>query len=425
MKRLINWYSGLSIYLKLFPFLLIYIILIKFWVIPTNLSGDEIRYIMFSKNLLNGFYSPSFPNINLWNGPGYPIFITPLIALEIPFLGIRLLNGFLLYFSLILVYETILIYCSKRVALISTILVGSYFPAFQMLRFMITETLSWFLISLICFSFIKYWKHNSISLKYLTLTAFSIAYLAMVKVIFGYVIIAMIVTAIVFYSIPKFRTSARKSLFTFGLSLIFCLPYLIYTYNLTNKPFYWTNSGSMSLYTMSTPYADELGDWSRFKELQTNPNHRIFIDSIANLKPLERDNAFKTAAIKNIKEHPKKYIINYVANIGRLLFEYPFSNKKEDVNTLFYIFPSMFAIVFISIAMFISSIYFKLIPFEFFVLLLFFLTYLFGSTLVSAYSRMFNITLPFWILFSSYVFNNFISFGIKQNLTTKSHQTNE
>ena len=419
MQRLMNWYSRLSIYLKLFPFLLLYLVLIKLWVLPTNLSGDEGRYIMFAKNLLNGFYSPPFPNINLWNGPGYPIFLAPFIALDVPFLVIRLFNGFFLYFSLILTYKTILVYSTKRVALISAIIVGSYFPAFQMLRFMHTETLSWLLISILCFSFIKYYHNNSISLKYLTLSAFSIAYLTMVKVIFGYVIIAMMLFAVLFYLLPKFNFLARKSLFVFGLSLIFCLPYLIYTFNLTNKPFYWTNAGSMSLYTMSTPFADELGDWSNLKELQVNPNHKIFIDSIANLKPLERENAFKTAAIKNIKGHPQKYIINYVANIGRLFFEYPYSNKKEDVNTLFYIFPSMFVIVFISIAMFVGLMYFKLIPFELFVLLLFFLTYLFGSTLVSAYSRMFNITLPFWILFSSYVFNNIISLRIKQNLTTK------
>jgi hypothetical protein len=415
MKRLINWYSGLSIYLKLSPFLLIYLALINLWVLPTSLSGDEGRYIMFSKNLLNGFYSPSFPNINLWNGPGYPIFITPFIALDIPISVIRLFNGFLLYFSLILVYHTILVYSSKRVALISAILVGSYFPAFQMLRFMHTETLSWFLISLICFSFIKYWKHNSISLKYLMLTAFSITYLAMVKVIFGYVIIAMIPPAILFYLIPKFRTSARKSLFVFCLSLAFCMPYLIYTYNLTNKPFYWTNSGSMSLYTMSSPYENELGDWANTSELKLNPNHKLFMDSIANLKPLERDNAYKTAAVNNIKRHPQKYLVNWVANIGRLFFEYPFSNKIQNVNTLFYIFPSIFIIFFISISLFVSILYFKHIPFEFFVLLLFFLTYLFGSTLVSAYSRMFYITLPFWILFCSYVFNNTVSLKIKQH----------
>lgn len=415
MKRLIKWYSGLNIYIKLSPFLLAYFVLIKYWVLPTNLSGDEGRYIMFSKNLLNGFYSPPYPDINLWNGPGYPIFITPFIALDLPFFVIRLLNGLLLYFSLIFVYKSILVYSPKRVALISAILVGSYFPAFQMLRFMHTETLSWFLISLTCLSFIKYWRHNSVSLNYLTLSAFTIAYLSMVKVIFGYVIIAVLIISTLFYFLPRFRIFARKSIFVFGLSLVFCMPYLIYTYNLTNKPFYWTNSGSMSLYTMSTPYADELGDWSHLKELQVNPNHKSFIDSIANLKPLERDNAFKTAGIKNIKEHPQKFIANCVANIGRLFFEYPYTNKKEDINTLFYIFPAMFVIVFISITMFIGLLYFKHIPFEFFVLLLFFLIYLLGSALVSAYSRMFNITLPYWVLFGSYVFNNFISIKLKNN----------
>lgn len=416
MKRLINWYAQLSIYLRLLPFLILYLVLIKLWVLPKYLVGDEPRYIMFSKNLLNGFYSPPFPNINLWSGPGYSIFITPFIALDIPFFIIRLLNGFLLYFSLIFIYKTILIYSSKRVAFISTVLVGLYFPAFQMLRFMITETLSWFMISLICFSFIKYWKHGSISVKYLVLTAFSIAYLAMVKVIFGYVIVTMIFITAAFYFTAKHRMVAKKSLLVFGLSLIFCLPYLIYTYNLTGKPFYWTNAGGMTLYTMSTPYAGEFGDWSRSTQLRVNPNHAGFMDSIAKLTPLERDNAYKSVAIKNIISHPNKYAINWVANLGRMFFEYPFSNRKQDVNSLFYMFPSMFVIVFISMALLITMLNFRLIPFEFILLLLFFLSYLFGSSLVSAYSRMFYITLPFWIIYVSYVFNNFITVKTKHRV---------
>ena len=415
MERSNNWHSKFGIYLKLLPFLFIYVLLIKFWVLPTNLAGDEHRYIMFAKNLLNGFYSPPSPNINLWNGPGYPIFIMPFIALDLPFFVIRLLNGFLLYFSLIIVYHTVLIYSSKRVAFISAIFVGSYFPAFQMLRLMQTETLAWFLISLICFSFIKFSRNNSFSLRYLILAAVSIAYLSMVKVIFGYVIAVMILLSSSLYLIPKYRILARKSFYVFSLSLVFCLPYLIYTYNLTGKTFYWANSGSMSLYTMSSPHADELGDWSNSSVLRLNPNHATFMDSIDKLEPLERDDAFRKAAVKNIKRHPQKYIENMVANIGRLLFQYPYSNKKQDVDTLFYIFPSMFVIFPICLSLLLSIYYFKYMPFEFFVLLLFFLTYLFGSTLVSAFGRMFNITLPFWILFCSYVLNSFVSIKIKQH----------
>ena len=43
--------------------------------------GDEQRYIDYANNLWNGFYSPDFPNIFIWNGPGYPIFLMPFIKI--------------------------------------------------------------------------------------------------------------------------------------------------------------------------------------------------------------------------------------------------------------------------------------------------------------------------------------------------------
>ncbi len=309
MKRLIRLLMS-SIYFKLLPLLILCIVIIKFWILPANLVGDEGRYIEYAQNLLNGYYSPPYPNISLSNGPGYPLFIAPFIYFKMPLFAIRLINAILLYFSLIFVYKTLVIYSPKNISFFFTVLLGVYFPSFQMLRFIHTETLTWFFISLICYYFIIYYRHNPISLKYLLLSSFSIAFLSMIKVIFGYVIIFMLIASLILYLIPNFRTSAKKAIFVFCISLIFCTPYLTYTYNLTSKFFYWTNIGSMSLYTMSTPYADEFGDWSRTIELQSNPNHKVFMDSIATLYPLERADAYKKAAIENISNHPNSTLTN-------------------------------------------------------------------------------------------------------------------
>ena len=413
MKSLFKWYSGLNIYYKLFPFLLLYVTICI--VFPKDVSiGDQVRYLGFADNLLNGFYSPPYPNIDLWNGPGYPAFLVPFIFIKVPFVGLRLLNAFLLYFSLIISYKTFSIYSSKNSAILFTMLLGLYFPIFEVLRQILTESLAWFLISLVCFLVVKNYQQKNISWKLVLLAAFSIAYLAMTKVIFGYVILLMLFISIFMFLLPIFRSSAKKSALIFLVSLFFCLPWLIYTYNLTDKIFYWSNSGSMSLYTMSTPYVGESGQWYDQELLLKNPNHTVFIDSILRLTPLQQDDAYKKAAITNIRNHPAKYLTNFISNIGRLLF-FPSDYAPDTIFSYYPFVPNMFIVVFIVITMAVSLVHYKRIPPELILLFMFIFIYLFGSTVVSAYRRMFHITMPFWFFFFSYVFNNLISIKIKQN----------
>ena len=414
MKSLTKWYSGLNIYYKLIPFLLLYITICILF--PKDVSiGDQGRYLHYANNLLSGFYSPPPPNIDLWSGPGYPAFLVPFVFFKVPLVGLRLLNAFLLYFSLIISYKTFSIYSSKKGAILYTILLGLYFPIFELLRQILTESLAWFLISLVCFLFVKNYQQKNISWRLIFLSAFSIAYLAMTKVIFGYVILLMLFVSIFMFLLPRFRSLAKKSTLIFLISFVLCLPWLLYTYSLTNKPFYWSNSGSMSLFTMSSPYANELGDWGDIDKLQLNKNHKVFMDSISKLKTLEIDEAFKTEAIKNIKNHPKKYFSNWIANIGRLLFSYPYSNTEQKITSYFTIIPNMFVIVLIVFAFVISAVHWRRLPEEMILLMLFVMIYLFGSTLLSAYNRMFFITMPFWFFFLAYFFSNIVSIKIRQN----------
>ena len=413
MKKMVKWYLKLNIYCKLIPFLILYLsICILFS--TEKLVGDEVRYIWFARNLVNGFYSPPFPDINLWNGPGYPAFLAALIFLKIPLQVLPISNGILLYFSLVICYNTIHNSSSKKNAFLFTVLLGSYFPIFQSLPICLSESLTWFLVSLVCFLFLKNYETNHITWKLILITAAAIAFLAMTKVIFGQVIIGMIFVSSLLLLLPHFRASAKKAILIFLTSLIFCLPWLFYTYSLTAKPFYWTNSGGMSLYTMSTPYANEHGDWQNIDQLSSNPNHAVLMDSVLKLDQIQRDDAFKIEAVKNIKNHPAKYISNLICNIGRLLF-FPSSNAPQTLLSYHAFIPNMFIVVIIFVSMAISLVQYRRLPQPIILIFLFILIYLMGCTLVSTYRRMFYITMPFWALFISYVFNNIISVKIKHN----------
>ncbi|MFM7359153.1 MAG: hypothetical protein ACKO1T_11320 [Sediminibacterium sp.] len=55
------------------PLLFLYVALAAFGH-RNEMEGDEGRYFMFAQNLAQGFYSPR-EGLNLWNGPGYPLFL--------------------------------------------------------------------------------------------------------------------------------------------------------------------------------------------------------------------------------------------------------------------------------------------------------------------------------------------------------------
>jgi len=85
---------------------------------------------------------------------------------------------------------------------------------------------------------------------------------------------------------------------------------------------------------MSTPYNTEMGDWFDIVDVQERPElaqHREFYDKLAGLSREERDSEYKKQSIDNITHHPAKYFINWMANIGRLLFSYPFSYTPQKL----------------------------------------------------------------------------------------------
>jgi hypothetical protein len=139
-----------SPFLLFLPFLIFYILIVlRFH--SNELYGDEPRYIYFANNLIHGFYSTPAPDINLWNGPGYPILLMPFIAFNIPTLFILILNAFFYYFSIVLLYKTLIQFSTKKMALIICVFWAFYFNAYQDLLLRCTEVFTFFLISLLLF----------------------------------------------------------------------------------------------------------------------------------------------------------------------------------------------------------------------------------------------------------------------------------
>ncbi len=158
---------------------------------------------------------------------------------------------------------------------------------------------------------------------------------------------------------------------------------------------------------MSSPYSDDLGDWQSLDLFGGIPrlveNHQEFLDELEPLTSIERDRAFTSRAIDNIIHNPQKFAQNWVANIGRLLFNYPYSYTEQKLSIFYYLIPNIFLVVVGILCIYPVYVCRKRIPYELWVLGTFGLIGFSGSTLLSAYGRMFIPFAPIlvlWIIFT-------------------------
>lgn len=389
-----------------------------------GMRKDEWRYVYYAQQLLQGEYSP-YGTVFLWNGPGYPLMIALFMAVGIPVKVLKILNAFFLYFALIYFFRSLSAFFSKQLSFIATVLLGAYWPAYEMLPYLMTEPYVIFLMTLLLWNSIKLYKPESRSKTPLIIVALLFALLALTKVIFGYVLMVMIVAMLIWLLIKK-NSMVAKTVVASILGLVFCLPYLIYTYNISGKVFYWSNAGGMQLYWMSTPYKGEFGDWINFtspvsKQKETNEifrsRHGEIIKELFDYprlfekmsqedlivkSNLDQDEGFMKYALTNIKNHPGKYLGNWFSNVSRMLFDIPYSYRTLNFKFLKYLIPHipLLGVLLFGFFQLISGR--QKLPIPLIILIFFIVIYLGGSSLVSAYPRQFYITIPilgFWIAF--------------------------
>lgn len=395
------------------PFLILYFIVIIIFR-PTGMVGDESRYLIYAQYMINGFLPDSEINFDtLGNGPGYSIILIPFVTLHIPVLWMTLMNAIFYYLSIVLFYKVLLQFVNIRFALIVSIFWACYFNLYENIIFLLPETFTVFLISLLIFCVTRaFRKRGSDNTNwYIYFSGFIIGFLSLTKPIFGYVLLFMLVSiGLIYISNTKILNYKRGFIILFTAFLA-TLPYLIYTYYITNKIFYWSTVGGNNLYWMSTPYESEYGDWSAdpkpnsiktadklssfYREKQIQLNHSKDFELINKYtNGPERDDAYKKIAIKNIKSDPIKFIKNCASNMGRILFNFPYSYKYQRPGTLLRL-PFNGIVIVLSLFCLIPTFKnWKKINFSIRFLLLFTLLYLGGSLLGSAETRMFTMIVP-------------------------------
>ncbi len=159
----------------------------------------------------------------------------------------------------------------------------------------------------------------------------------------------------------------------------------------------------MSLYTMSTPYPDEYGDWFNWYyhyKPQRELNHKEFMEPIRKLDQVRRDELLKKKALENILDYPGKYFKNVLANAGRL-FYYPFSYTPQTLGTYIYMAPNMFVFVLLCFSIGVYPMIARESALNFLITLTG--IYFGGTLLLSAFSRMLAVVMPILVIFISYV----------------------
>ncbi len=404
------------------PFLVAYLIMIYKlnYTIPVVLMGDEPRYLEFANNLLKGYFTTK-DDLNLWNGPGYPLFLAPFIKIGFDVNKLRLLNAFLQFISIVYLFKTLKNWVCIKYAFGFTLFWGFYFIAYKEMLYVFTETLTSLLVVLIAYKITN--SKKKIDYVFIGLL---LGFLALVKIIFGYVILFCLCLFSIIYLLKK-SNDYLKFAFVFIVAFFATLPYLFYTYNLTGRLFYWGNSGGMSLYWMSTPIETEYGDWndatfSAYCNYDTTmpcnakyfaKGHQADYDSIYKLKGILRDDAFKEKAIQNIKKYPVKYIKNIFANAGRLFFGIPNSYNFIRFQHLWRIIPNAFVFCMFLLSIVLGIRKFNKINSVFYFLLAILFAYLGLTLLVSAQQRQLYVVLPIIILWFAWIFEN--SFQLRRD----------
>jgi Dolichyl-phosphate-mannose-protein mannosyltransferase len=414
-------------YLLFAPFLCIYIFYILLF--RSDFAGDEIRYLQFAQNIIHGFYSPPAPDIDLTNGPGYPLLLSPFLAIGLPLIYIALMNAFFYYLSIIILFKALKQTVELNIALIFSCFWACYYLAFQTMNTTVPETFTFFLVSLLILSLVKVFKTDKSkeTKRYIFLAGFTIGFIILTKMIFGYVLLLMLSGCIIYWITDIKNVNYRKGFYILFIAFITVTPYLIYTYHLTGRIFYW-GFGSDTLYWMSTPYDGEYGDWKGELTLGTvalgnynipgaddtlRAHHGRDFEEIYQLRGIERDDAFKRIAINNIKSHPLKFAENWIYNIGRLVFHYPFSYAVQRPKILLVLPINGIVFTLILFCLIPTFINWRKVSFPVRFMLFFCFIYLGLSSLVTAYIRMFTIVVPIMLFWFAYIIQKSLVIKIK------------
>lgn len=417
-------------YLIFSPFLLLFIAIVI--IFKTNGTyGDESRYLSLAENILHS-NNTSFANSNVFiEGPGYSIILLPFIALRLPLVCITLMNALFYYLSIVLLFKVLRQYISFKLTLLFSLFLACYINSYEYVSLIITEIFSFFLITLIIFNLMVAFNPDTKSgtRRHLFFTGFLMGYLTLTKPIFGYVLIFMLIGSGLLWTFNRKTVNYKKGLIVLIIGLTTSVPYLIYTYSLTGRLFYWSSLGGNNLYWMSTPYEGEYGDWYPTINFKTdsvslpnntpdnqkyiNSNHRKDFEEISKYSGVEQDDVYKNIAVNNIKSNPFKFLQNCFSNVGRIIFNFPYSYKSQTPRTLLRLPFNGIILVLMLFCIIPTLLNWRKIPYSIRFMLFFASLYFCGSILGSAETRMFTIIVPILLVWIAFVIQKSVKVKLK------------
>ena len=302
-------------------------------------QSDEASYVRFAHHLAHGYYTHrSAPD--LWFGPGLPLLLAPFALVGAPLEAMRLLGPVLLLLAVLLFYELLRLRVAPRVALAGAAALGLYFPFYILLPSLHSEILAVFIVVVFMHALTRDLRERRT--RYLLLGAASLAFLAITRVVFGWIILIGLAVWLAVWLARRDARSLRLAA-VHALAIALCVPWLAYTYSISHNVFYWGSSGGSSLYWMASPYPGQLGDWHTGAEVFTNPGlapNRPEFAKLQGLNQIESDAVLRRDAIDLIRRHPRRYVRNLVANLSRFWFNTPYSFTPQKLGTLFYTLPN-------------------------------------------------------------------------------------
>ncbi|WP_123772333.1 hypothetical protein [Zobellia sp. OII3] len=414
--------------IRLLPLLVVYIAVVLIFS-SNDFFGDESRHYHYALNISQGFYENA-DNPSFRNGPGYPMILAPFVALDMGFMTAKLANAVLLFLALVYFKKTIDLFTKSRFSLVFVYMLGLYPPIIRYVPLLYSEPLAYFTFCGLAYHYCKVCLTKQYDWKQIAIASVYLGFLVLTKIIYLQVILASFFILGIL-SVWKRNHEIKKSILVLCGGFLFITPYLFYAYALTGKMLYVGTGGGEILYHRSTPFENELGNWFSEEDVlngqdpnykpsskvyrdlsELSKNHRDFYLSIEPMSHIERDSAFKAAAIENMKAHPLKYLKNTVANVGRFTLHYPFSYRSQNLNTYGFMLPNIFLIFLWMLSLYPFFAARKNFPFAIQALMVFSLIYAGGIILLDGRARNFVIMAPMLILFFSYVYTRVLKIEI-------------
>jgi len=392
-------------FLRLLPLFILYFAVFLLFAHRSLDYGDEGRYAAYAENLTRGFYAPPDTRF-LWNGPGYPLLLTPFAFFDIPWIFAKMLNPVFIFLAVCFVYASIRNYMPEKPALVFAYLFGLYPPFFAELHLLLTEPFVLMLVTGFALLTIKWFESGKF--RFMFFASVVCALIALTKVFFAYTASAVLLLSLV---LSVWSRTARKAILIYAIGLLLCVPYLAYTYSLTGRIFCWANSGGTVLYWLYNPYPDEFGDWKSEQDVAARPElarHRPFFEQLEGLDFVQRDRLLKKKALENIVNNPGKMLFNYVSNWGRLFLNFPFSYKYQHPRQLLYLVPNSLLLAAMVFCIYPLVKFRRYLPPEILHACGLSVVYLVGHSLVYAQARFLCTVVPFIFIVITYAATNLI-----------------